>query len=225
LVFFCFEKENQVWYHIAMEIKRVEGDILQSNVFVVSEGGKCILIDAGAPIERVMPYVDEKSVEAIFLTHGHYDHIYYLNKYVDKFRCEVYASEKITDYLYDKNHNASYDCPYPPIELEEIKFLQLLSGDGVVDIAGFKVEFFQLGGHSSSDMMFQLGDDLFVGDEVIGRDVGRTDLWGGDKQMMLASLQKILQKDYQIMHCGHGQYFDKKTQDKVVKLWHKFLSR
>ena len=208
-----------------MEIKRVEGDILQSNVFVVSENDKCILIDAGAPLEKVLPYVYEKNVEAIFLTHGHYDHIYYLNKYVDRFRCEDYASEKILDYLYNKEHNASYDCPYPPIELEEIKFLRDLSSDGIVDIGNMTVEFFQLGGHSSADMMFQIGDDLFVGDEVIGRDVGRTDLWGGDKQALLVSLQKILQKKYQTMHCGHGPDFDKNTQDKVVKLWHKFYSR
>lgn len=208
-----------------MEIERIEGDILNSNVFVISNGDECFLVDAGVPIDILLKQLAGKKVEAIFLTHGHYDHIYYLNDYVNKFGCKVYASDKIEEYLYDKNHNASYDCPYPPIELERIENIETLSGDGSVEVCGIDVEFVQLGGHSSADMMYQIGQDVFVGDEVIGRDVGRTDLWGGDKQELLKSLQRILQTEYKTMHCGHGQDFDKPTQDKVVKLWYKFLNR
>lgn len=92
-------------------------------------------------------------------------------------------------------------------------------------ISGFCVQFFQLGGHSKGDMSYLIGEEIFVGDVLIGRDMGRVDLYGGNRQEMKNSLQKLVETNYRIMHSGHGADNTKQTQDKVAKLWIKFLSR
>ena len=208
-----------------IEVNRIEGNILNSNVFVVSKSDRCILIDAGVPLNLLLQKLGDKKVEAIVLTHGHYDHIFYLQEYAQYFRCEIYASKFIPEYLYDKSHNASKGSPYPEIELPPLEKLKTFGDSGKKHIGPFELEYLQLGGHSKADMLYKIGDDIFVGDIVIGRDVGRQDLWGGDKKQMIESLKKILLIDYQIMHCGHGQDFDKNTQNKVINLWAKFLAR
>lgn len=92
-------------------------------------------------------------------------------------------------------------------------------------ISGVCVQFFQLGGHSKGDMSYLIGEEIFVGDVLIGRDMGRVDLYGGNRQEMKNSLQKLVETNYRIMHSGHGADNTKETQDKVAKLWIKFLSR
>lgn len=207
------------------KIERFEGDILSSNVFVVSEGDRCVLIDAGVPLKLLLPKLGSKKVEAIVLTHGHYDHIYYLQEYAKHFGCDVFGSKFIAEYLYDKNHNASEGSPYPAIELLPIEKLKTFDDAGKKKIGPIELEYLQLGGHSKADMLYKLGDNIFVGDIVIGRDVGRQDLWGGNKKQMVNSLHKLLDVEYQTMHCGHGHDLDKNTQNKVINLWAKFLSR
>ena len=55
--------------------------------------------------------------------------------------------------------------------------------------------------------------------------MGRIDLYGGSKLKMIESLEYLLNKNYTVMHSGHGVDNEKIAQDKVAKLWIKFLSR
>ena len=201
--------------------ERVVSKYIKSNVFVVGNERVCVIVDAAAELDDVKNAVGKRRVLGVFLTHGHYDHCLFANVYAKCFSCKVYASEKIKAYL----QNPDYNYSDGKFKIEDFSAFEFLSGEGEVDLKEMKVRFHQLGGHSKSDMCFFVGDEIFVGDVLLGRDMGRTDLYGGDKEEMKKSLQYLLDVNYSIMHAGHGADNDKPIQDKVAKLWLRFLNR
>lgn len=203
-------------------IERIESDLISSNVFVVSDGDFCFIVDAGAKVEEVIEVVAGRKVEGILLTHGHYDHCARILDYVESFSVKVYASEEIKTYL----ENGEYNYSEGKFSISDFSNFEFLKGDeGVVKLPHFEIEYKQLGGHSKSDVMYDFKGNLFVGDVLIGRDMGRTDLYGGSKEEMMKSLNVLQEHQYVTMHSGHGEDNDKQTQDKVASLWLKFLNR
>jgi len=203
-------------------IERIVSDLISSNVFVVSDGDFCFVVDAGAKLEEVEKVVSRKTVEAILLTHGHYDHCARVEDYAKHFGTKVYASKEIKDYL----QNGEYNYSEGKFSLSDFSSFKFLEGDeGVLDLPHFQVKYKQLGGHSKSDMLYDFEGDIFVGDVLIGRDMGRIDLYGSSKEEMMKSLSFLQEYDYVTMHSGHGDDNDKKTQDKVASLWLRFINR
>lgn len=202
-------------------IERIVSSIIDSNVFVVSNENACVVIDAGVCLEDLKKIVDGKNVEGIFLTHGHYDHCFFVEQYIKEFGCKVFCSENIKDYLQSPEHNYS-EGKFVVTNFSDFVFLNEF---GTLTLPSFNITFKQLGGHSKSDMCFQIGEEIFVGDVLIGRDMGRIDLYGGDKTSMAESLRYLLNADYGVMHSGHGEDNSKISQNKVANLWLRFLSR
>lgn len=201
--------------------RRVVSELIESNVFVLTKENECIIVDAGASIKKVADVVDGKKVLGIFLTHGHYDHSYNALDYSKEFDCKIFCSSLSRNYL----KNPEWNYSDGKLKVENFSQFEFLNGQGSLKIGEFEIFYHQLGGHSLGDMCFQVDDEIFVGDVLIGRDVGRMDLYGGDKNEMLKSLQFLLGLEYRVMHSGHGLDNDKNTQDRVIMLWQRFLSR
>ena len=200
---------------------RVVSKLIESNAFVVSHDDSCIIIDAGVEPEIIKQEVGDKKVEAIFLTHGHYDHCFYVLDYQKMFGCQIFCAQEAKEYLKNPDYNYS-EGHFKIVDFSDFVFL---NSKGKVNLKKFEVEYHLLGGHSKSDMCYTVDGEIFVGDILIGRDMGRADLYGGDKSKMKESLEFLVEKDYSVMHSGHGQDNPKSVQDKVAKLWIKFLSR
>ena len=206
-------------------IERIVSKLVESNVFVVSKGKYCFIVDAGVTLDEVKKAVVNKKVEAIFLTHGHYDHSFYVEEYIKEFGCKVYCSEYAKEYLKSADYNCSEKYAHQTFVVKDFSKFFFLKNKGRVTLEHFDVEYHQLGGHSKSDMIYLFGDNVFVGDVLIGRDMGRTDLYGGDKVAMKNSLKFLRELEYKTMYSGHGEETPKQVQDKVANLWIKFLSR
>ena len=202
-------------------VERIVGDVNSSNVFVVGDDKACFVVDAGANLDSVKNVVGQRHVEGVLLTHGHYDHFFYVMDYLKEFGCQAFVSEKAVEYFLDEEKS------YAPkgLVLDGQSNFVFLSGDGQLEFGNFCVDYFSVGGHTKSDMFFQFGQDLFVGDVLIGRDMGRIDLYGGDKSEMAKTFEKLLDLDYGVMHSGHGEDNKKFQQDIVIKTWLKFLKR
>ena len=182
---------------------------------------ECLIVDAGVKPEFVKEKVAGRKVLGILLTHGHYDHCFYVLDYVKEFGCKVYGSSNLKTYL----KNPRYNYSDGKLKIVDFKNFIFLKGNGEIKLGDSSIEYTQLGGHSKSDMCFQIDDEIFVGDVLIGRDMGRLDLYGGNKDEMKKSLEHLLALDYSVMHSGHGEDNSKASQDKVARLWLRYLSR
>ena len=201
---------------------RIVGDIYESNVFITKN---TLIVDAGANLEKLEKCLAGCKVGGVLLTHGHFDHTYFAMDYAQKYGVKIYASVKIEEYLREPKKNYSTDFDGMELKIDDFSNFVLLHGDGEFSAQNVKVKYFQLGGHSKSDICFLVGDDLYVGDTIIGRGIGRMDLYGGNKQDMLESLKKISALSYKTMHCGHGEDLTKEMADKVIATYIRFLSR
>lgn len=202
---------------------RLVGDIYDSNVFVENIDKNIFIIDAGANFDKINDVTE--NVRAIFLTHGHFDHAYFVEDYAKKLDVKIYASKKIREYLEEPKKNYSTDFNCDLLKITDFSNFVFLQGDGEVKIDAVVIKYFQMGGHSKSDMCFLIGEDLYVGDLIVGRGIGRMDLYGGDKQEMIKSLKKLATLNYKTMHCGHGEDLSKEMADKVISTYLRFLSR
>ena len=72
-----------------LKVKWKEGELNQ-NTYVVEQEDGCILIDAGVSIEEIRK-ITNKPILAVLLTHGHFDHIDYIEEY-DELKIPIYAS-------------------------------------------------------------------------------------------------------------------------------------
>lgn len=201
---------------------RIVGDIYESNVFITKN---TLIVDAGANLEKLEKCLAGCKVGGVLLTHGHFDHTYFAMDYAQKYGVKIYASVKIEEYLREPKKNYSTDFDGMELKIDDFSNFVLLHGYGEFSAQNVKVKYFQLGGHSKSDMCFLVGDDLYVGDTIIGRGIGRMDLYGGNKQDMLESLKKISALSYKTMHSGHGEDLTKEMADKVIATYIRFLSR
>lgn len=202
---------------------RLVGDIYDSNVFVENIDKNIFIIDAGANFDKINDVTE--NVRAIFLTHGHFDHAYFVEDYAKKLDVKIYASKKIREYLEEPKKNYSTDFNCDLLKISDFSDFVFLQGDREVKMGNVVIKYFQMGGHSKSDMCFLIGEDLFVGDLIIGRGIGRMDLYGGSKQEMIKSLKKLATLNYKTMHCGHGEDLSKEMADKVISTYLKFLTR
>lgn len=180
----------------------------QSNCYVVrpSDGGDPVVVDPGDEAERILARLDGDTPAAILLTHAHLDHIGAVAALARETGAPVYLNEG-DRFLYDdaEEHarvfGLSIEAPPSPdnelVEGEDLSFGSL----------GFEVR--HTPGHSPGHVVLVgrggAEGTAFVGDCVFAGSIGRTDLPGGDMQMLLTSIRrKILTlPDATVLYPGH----------------------
>lgn len=195
-----------------MEIIKVESNVLGSNTYVLKNNKKVILIDAGASVEQLEPYLDGCKVEGVLLTHLHFDHVYELNSYVQKFGCGVY--------LFDSANvgNQRYTLPklIGGVKLPEGCY-HSLKGVSNLELGGFNVQCFHTPGHTADSMCFKIENSLFSGDTLFNGTVGRTDLPTSNPQEMISSLELLYRVEFDVCYSGHSESSTYSEQQENIK--------
>lgn len=177
-----------------LEVKTAVGQVMDSLVYILSDGisNDCYLIDIGDfdAAQSLLPR--EANVRGVFITHGHHDHIFGLNKLKVAFpKCVVYAFEECARMLSSAKANLSYyvEMPFeydgPVVVLHDGDQIQLF--DGISLIA------FATPGHHPSCMSFLVENYLFTGDSYIPNVKVVTNLPGGNKKQAQESVAKLLE--------------------------------
>ena len=170
----------------------------QTNCYILwSEGSdKCVVIDPGYQPDTVLLKAKSlnKTIEAILLTHGHFDHVGAVKELVAETGCEVYI------------HAAEAALP-PMMTAGELYFTRTYAeGDTICPIPGLELTVLHTPGHTPGSVCLLMQDQMFSGDTLFAGSCGRVDFPGGNPQEMLRSLRRLasLEADYRV-HPGHGE--------------------
>lgn len=204
-----------------VKIKWAENELSQ-NTHVVEFDNACILIDAGCSLERIRE-INNKPIKAVFLTHGHFDHIKSIEEYND-LNIPIYANKKILELLNDEQKNASQQFNQPcRFNIDNIEFVE---NNEEIEIDNHIIKCLYTPGHSIDSMCYLLDDEiLFSGDTIFSVAVGRDDLPTGNTKQLIESLEHILNLGYKTLFTGHGRPSDKFEQKTNIPKWIDYLKK
>ena len=183
------------------EVKKLVVGALSTNSYLLIEDNHCIIVDPGANPKRILENVQGLIVDAICLTHGHFDHIKAVDALVKELKCDVYISEYDDEMLKDSRKNASILIGQPFTVNSKVKYY-----DTITKIRNFEFNVVEASGHTKGSVLLLIDNIMFAGDVLFQGGIGRTDLYGGSNSQMRATLNEIskLAKDY-IVYSGHGE--------------------
>ena len=197
------------------------GNELGQNTHVIEFENCCVVIDTGCSVEKIKT-ITNKPIKAVFITHGHFDHILYIEEY-DKLNIPIYANKHILELLEDPTKNASlmFGCG-KTFKVNNIKFVD---DNQDIEIENYIIKCLYTPGHSIDSMSFIIDNNLFSGDTVFSVAVGRDDLPTSNAQELIKSLKRILNLDYNLLYTGHGRPSEKCEQKTNIPKWIDYLSR
>jgi hydroxyacylglutathione hydrolase len=169
---------------------------VQENCYIVRAPGsdRAVIVDPGDEAERLteaLAALEVKTVEAILLTHTHFDHIGAVAPVARATGAPVYCPELETQVLADI---MAY-VPWPGFgPFESYDADQTVGGGETLELAGLRFEVSFTPGHSPGHVSYALPEHgaLFSGDVLFQGSVGRVDLPGGDWPTLLASIESLL---------------------------------
>ncbi|WP_226583012.1 MBL fold metallo-hydrolase [Halobacillus litoralis] len=190
-----------------IKISRLPLGPMGTNAYVIHENKKALVVDPGGDFEKLENYLKEREldVEAVLLTHAHFDHIGAVDDVRREYNAPVYIHENEADWLEDPAKNGS-----ALFGLGEIKagtadhFFEI----GQMEIGDFTFEVRFTPGHSPGSVSFVFRNQRFtiVGDTLFQRGIGRTDLPGGSRTQLEKSIEEqlfSLRNDMRVFP-GHG---------------------
>ncbi|WP_442603247.1 MBL fold metallo-hydrolase [Paenibacillus sp. KN14-4R] len=181
---------------------------LGTNAYLLSteDGSRGIIIDPGMNPKPLVKRIKDMKIEAILLTHAHFDHIGGVEEIRKDKGCPVYLHALEADWLMNPRKNGSTRWPEVtgPITTEDAEF-DLDEGQ-VLDMLGIQLKVMHTPGHSPGSVSFLWNNHLFSGDVLFKLSVGRVDLPGGDGNDLLDSIHGKLFElpDDVIVYPGHG---------------------
>lgn len=174
-------------------VKSAAGQVMSSIVYALSDGisNDYYLIDIGDfdAAQSLLPM--RANVRGVFITHGHHDHIFGLNKLKEAYpECVAYASEECARMLASAKANLSLYMEMPFEYTGEVTILH--DGDIVPLFEGIYLTAIATPGHNPSCLCFEVDNYLFTGDSYIPGVKVVTNLPGGNKKQAQESVEKIL---------------------------------
>lgn len=189
-----------------MHIQQIPTGAIQENCYLVWQEKDLLIIDPGADAPLIIEKITAISAKplAILLTHTHYDHIGAVDALRDFYEIPVYVSPLENDWLGNPILNLSSRHPelgglvVRPAE-HEFELKEYMIGN-----IPFKVV--ATPGHSHGSVSFVFNTFVVSGDALFKGSIGRTDLYTGNLEQLLHSIQTqlfTLPDDYAV-YAGHG---------------------
>ena len=171
--------------------------LYQTNCYIVYNEGsnKCLVIDPGYEANTILNRTAllGLEIEAILLTHGHFDHVGAVRQIAADTDCLVYLQESELSLP-----AAMTDGP--------LYYTDVYPESGVLNLAGLEIKVLKTPGHTPGSVCLLIGDALFSGDTLFAGSMGRCDFPGSNIFDMRKSLKKLcnLAGDYRVFP-GHAE--------------------
>lgn len=193
-----------------MTVHKIINSILQSCTYILSkEGcGKVCLIDCG-DVEPILSYLKEtgKTVESVYLTHAHYDHVFGLKDLITRYpEIKVLANKETLEGLKDEDFTLSY--------LYDEDFMLALSDDQKtplvdkqpIDVLGIECYCIATPGHDVDCTTYVIDNMIFTGDSYNPNSEVFTKWTRSDVSLALQSenrIKNLIHENNLVVYPGH----------------------
>ena len=195
----------------------------QANCYLIAPaaGRECVIVDPGVEAaDGVRPLLAVHSLTpaAVLATHGHIDHLASAAGLADEYGVELWLHPADRHLLTDPAAGLGPDsrallAQYLPGPLTEPERLRFFTEEGI-EAAGLEFSLSHAPGHTPGCVLLgidypghdQIDRIVFSGDVLFAGSIGRTDLPGGDPEVMRQSLAGPVQAmgDATALLPGHG---------------------
>lgn len=192
-----------------LKIGKIVLGVCQTNSYFVYEEGKSevIFFDPADKGNYIYDRLKENgfTVAAIFLTHGHFDHIWGVEELRKLSGAKVYAWEEEKEVCEDASVNVSAGAGRPC----SLKADVYVKDGEKISIAGMNCQLIGTPGHTKGSCCYYFEDDkiLLSGDTLFQESVGRTDFPTGSMSNLVRSVREKLMPlpDDVKVYPGHGE--------------------
>lgn len=192
-----------------IKIGRMVLSMCQTNCyFLYREDSKdCILVDPADQGTHIYNALTRNgfTIQAILLTHGHFDHIWGTKEVKELSGVKIYAYEQERELLNSERLNVSKGAGRPYTVDADV----YLKDGEELSIAGMTCKCIATPGHTAGSCCFYFAEAAFLvsGDTLFQESVGRTDLPTGSMKTLITSIQEklfVLPEDTKV-YPGHGE--------------------
>ena len=195
------------------QIKTLHVGPYETNCYLIGnpETEQLIIIDPGAEPDTIREEIRGMNMlpVAIFLTHGHFDHIGAVRELQSVFDIPVIAGQGGESFLKDYSKIAPKGAEeYFPESLMHFSVNRYVEDEELVEYAGFPITCLATPWHTEDGVCYFFPTEavLFSGDTLFMESVGRTDLPTGDMKTLVESIRKQLYRlpNETLVFPGHG---------------------
>lgn len=193
---------------MSLKIGKIVMGMCQTNCYFVYEEGKkdAIVFDPADKGDILFRKLTDAgfTVRAMLLTHGHFDHIWGVNKLRDLSGAKVYAYEGEKELCEDAVKNVSGQAG----RAETVVADEYIRDGEIIEVAGMRCRLIATPGHTQGSCCYYFeGDGILIsGDTLFQESIGRTDLPTGSYSALIHSVQDklMLLPDEVKVYPGHG---------------------
>ena len=190
-----------------LKIETIVCGALEENAYIVSREGEqsAFLIDPGDDYAALVRALSGRKLEAICLTHAHYDHTLAAPGLIADTGAKLYAGAKDIPALNDARLNL-YEAAWS--RLPAPQGLKALAYGDALTVCGVKLEVLPTPGHTPGGVCLYAKDEgvLFSGDTLFCAGYGRVDFPGSNAADMRRSLLKLFALPGETrVYPGHGE--------------------
>lgn len=184
-----------------IKIHRIPLGSYQSNCYLIEnvEENNAVIIDCGDGL-GFQEYINKNdlkfNINYGLITHGHFDHVMGVEYVQQRYGTMFFIS--LEDF------QAQYDEPYL---FPKLKNVNIVYDSLTMNLGNFKINTIATPGHTMGGMTYKFENHIFTGDTLFKDGIGRTDLYGGNYDILIKSIKErlfTLPKDT-IIHSGHGE--------------------
>ena len=176
------------------------------------------IADPGADSDFISEKINEYEIipQQIWLTHGHFDHMFAAGKLSEKYSIPVFMNPKDRE-LFDIFYDQAVAYGFDENDYREITDIINVGHGDTFRLGEETVSVLATPGHSKGSVCYVTDAGVLVGDLIFNQSVGRTDLYGGNMSELLESIKNNIlpMKDTTVLYPGHGCKTTVKSEKKA----------